>query len=63
MIEKCHMQYDKLGQLQTALGTDADGVTPRLHEQFGYAYDAAWNLQQRTKNALVQTFGVNNLNV
>ena len=37
-------------------------MTPRLQEQFGYAYDAAWNLAQRTNNALVQSFGVNNLN-
>ncbi len=33
-----------------------------MHEQFGYAYDAAGNLNYRTNNALVQTFGVNNLN-
>ncbi len=36
--------------------------TPRLQEQFGYAYDAAGNLNRRTNNALVQTFGVNTLN-
>jgi YD repeat-containing protein len=35
---------------------------PRRHEQFGYAYDAAGNLQSRTNNALVQAFTVNNLN-
>jgi len=33
-----------------------------LQEQFGYAYDAAGNLNRRTNNALVQTFGVNTLN-
>jgi len=33
-----------------------------LHEQFGYAYDAAGNLNYRTNNALTQTFAVNNLN-
>jgi RHS repeat-associated protein len=33
-----------------------------LHEQFGYAYDKAWNLSYRTNNALIETFGVNNLN-
>jgi RHS repeat-associated protein len=33
-----------------------------LHEQFGYAYDGAWNLNYRTNNALIETFGVNNLN-
>jgi hypothetical protein len=26
------------------------------------AYDAAWNLQQRTNNSLVQAFNVNSLN-
>ena len=41
---------------------ESDGTTPRLHEQFGYAYDAAWNLNQRTNDALVQTFTVNSLN-
>jgi hypothetical protein len=29
---------------------------------FGYGYDAAWNLNYRTNNALVQTFNVNSLN-
>jgi hypothetical protein len=37
-------------------------VTNRWQEQFGYAYDAAGNLNQRTNNALIQTFNVNNLN-
>jgi RHS repeat-associated protein len=57
--------YDNIGQLKKARGWEPDGQggqTPRLHEQFGYAYDAAWNLNYRTNNALVQTFGVNNLN-
>jgi RHS repeat-associated protein len=53
--------YDKIGQLQTAKGYEADN-TPRLQEQFGYAYDAAWNLSQRTNGYLVQTFNVNSLN-
>ena len=35
---------------------------PRLQEQFGYAYDKAWNLNERTNNALVQSFAVNNVN-
>ena len=48
-------------QLKTAKELENDG-TPRLHEQFGYAYDAAWNLSYRTNNALVQTFNVNSLN-
>jgi RHS repeat-associated protein len=62
--------YDGIGQLQAARGTDRaydysvyDYVeAPRKHEQFGYAYDAAWNLNRRTNNALVQSFSVNNLN-
>ncbi len=62
--------YDKIGQLKTAKGTDYvfdlgiyDYVTtPRLNEQFGYSYDAAWNLERRTNNALVQTFGSNSRN-
>ena len=57
--------YDSIGQLKRASGwepNDQGGQTPRLHEQFGYAYDAAWNLNYRTNNALVQSFGVNNLN-
>lgn len=54
--------YDAIGQLKTAQGFEADGVTPRLQERFGYAYDKAWNLSQRTNNALVQSFSVNNLN-
>jgi YD repeat-containing protein len=33
-----------------------------IDEYFGYAYDAAWNLNTRTNNLLVQTFSVNNLN-
>ena len=32
------------------------------HKQFGYAYDAAGNLQYRTNNALIQTFTVDPLN-
>jgi RHS repeat-associated protein len=47
--------------LLTAKGKEAGGTT-RLHEQFSYGYDAAWNLSKRTNNALVQAFNVNNLN-
>ena len=54
--------YDAIGQLQTAVGTEADASTPRLHEQFGYGYDAAWNLNRRTNNALIQTFNTDNRN-
>ena len=44
------------------LGKEAGGVTNRWQEQFGYAYDAAGNLNIRTNNALVQNFNVNSLN-
>src|SRR5207247_10748457 len=53
--------YDKIGELKTAKGYESGGSS-RLQEQFGYAYDPAGNLNARTNNALVQTFGVNNLN-
>lgn len=49
---------DKIGQLKTALGFESGG-TSRLHEQFGYAYDKAWNLNYRTNNALTETFSAN----
>jgi hypothetical protein len=38
--------YDSLGQLKTALGYESGG-TARLHEKFGYLYDAAGNLSKR----------------
>ncbi len=53
--------YDPASQLKAALGYESNGIV-RLHEQQGYAYDAAYNLKYRTNNALVQTFTVNNLN-
>lgn len=53
--------YDKIGQLKTALGSESGG-TPRLQEQLSYGYDSADNLNQRTANALVDTFNVNTLN-
>jgi RHS repeat-associated protein len=53
--------YDEIGQLKTAKGRDDSG-THRLHEQFGYVYDAAGNLNWRTNNALLQEFKVNDLN-
>jgi hypothetical protein len=33
-----------------------------LQEQFGYGYDKAWNLNERTNNALIQSFAVNDVN-
>ena len=53
--------YDLIGQLKTAVGREPTGAT-RMNENFGYFYDAAGNLNQRTNDALVQTFAVNNLN-
>ena len=54
--------YDNAGQLKTAKGAESGGTANRLQEQFGYAYDAAGNLNYRTNNALLDTFGVNSLN-
>jgi hypothetical protein len=53
--------YDALGQLATALGRDSFSLV-RPHENFGYTYDPAGNLDIRTKNALSQDFNVNDLN-
>jgi RHS repeat-associated protein len=53
--------YDNEGELVTAKAREAGGAN-RLQEQFGYAYDAAGNLNFRTNNALIQAFNVNNLN-
>ena len=36
--------YDNEGELKTAFGKEAGGTTNRWQEQFGYAYDAAGNL-------------------
>ena len=54
--------YDNMGELTEAIGREAGGTTNRLQEQLGYAYDAAGNLNQRTNNALIETFNVNTLN-
>ncbi len=54
--------YDNIGQLTTAQGFEAGGTPARLQEQFGYAYDKAWNLSYRTNNFLLETFAVNSLN-
>jgi RHS repeat-associated protein len=54
--------YNAIGSLISAAGKEAGGVTNRLHEQFGYDYDAAGNLSKKTNNALVETFSVNSLN-
>ena len=62
MSRDWYSDYDPLGQLKTALGKEAGGTTNRLHEQFGFGYDAAGNVNQRTNNALAQTFNVNAVN-
>jgi len=36
--------YDKIGQLQSALGKESGGTTNRWHERFYYGYDKAGNL-------------------
>jgi YD repeat-containing protein len=50
--------YDNIGQLESALGF-ASGGTPLSNDQRGYRYDPAWNLNARTNNGVVTTFGVN----
>jgi RHS repeat-associated protein len=55
--------YDNMGELLSARGKESGGSTTRLQEQFGYAYDAAGNLNYRTNNdALTESFNVNSLN-
>ncbi len=54
--------YDAIGQLKSVAGKESGGSPSRSQEQFGYAYDAADNLNYRTNNALLQTFNVDNLN-
>ena len=46
----------------TCRGANTSTIETRLWEQFGYAYDKAWNLSQRTNKALVQTFNLNSEN-
>ena len=54
--------YDRIGQLKAATGIEANGLTLRLHEQFGYNYDAASNLAARTNNSFVQSFSTDSVN-
>ncbi len=54
--------YDNIGQLLGAHGKESGGATNRMNEQFDYGYDAGGNLNFRTNNDLVQTFGVNDVN-
>lgn len=55
---KADYGYDPIGQLISAQAFEAGGA-PRLNEQFGYGYDAAHNLADRTNNTLVQAFTSN----
>jgi RHS repeat-associated protein len=54
--------YDNEGELTSALGKEAGGVTNRLQEQLTYGYDAAGNVQNVTNNGFVKNFTVNSLN-
>lgn len=54
--------YDNIGELKMAKGFEQGGATARLNEQYGYAYDAAGNLNYKTNNGFVLQFNVNNLN-
>jgi RHS repeat-associated protein len=54
--------YDNAGELTSAIAKEAGGTTNRWQEQFGYLYDAAGNLNNRTNYSLSQNFGVNTLN-
>ncbi len=53
--------YDRIGQL-TNVATASDFYGPPPLEQYSYAYDAAGNLTNRVKNALVQRFNTDSLN-
>src|SRR5208283_528264 len=53
--------YDSIGELTSALGTEAAGTPNRLQEQLKYGYDFTRNLNTRTNNTLVETFSVNGL--
>ncbi len=53
--------YDRIGQL-TNVATANDIFGPPPLEQYAYAYDAAGNLTNRVKNALVQRFNTDSLN-
>ena len=54
--------YDKIGQLQSALGMESGGTTNRWHERFFYGYDKAGNLSNRVQNVQTNVFSVDNRN-
>ena len=53
--------YDDVGQLYSARTYNA-AHAEITSQKFGYKYDPAFNLNERTNNAAVTTFVVNNLN-
>jgi len=60
--ERMGYTYDNIGQLKTATGKLSDGTTAWGTNKFGYAYDAAWNLTDRTNNGTPESFTVDSLN-
>ncbi len=54
--------YDKIGQVQSAIGYEPGGTTNRWHERFSYGYDKAGNLSNRVQNAQTNVFSVDILN-
>ncbi len=53
--ETLHYACDDNGQLVWAKGKEINGTPDRMHEQFGYAYDPAGNIQTCTHNALIRS--------
>ena len=53
--------YDNLGQLTTG-STFTAGGSPVNGQQFGYGYDAGWNLTSRATGSSTTTYTVNALN-
>jgi YD repeat-containing protein len=44
--------YDRIGQLKTAVGKESGGSINRVHERFGYAYDATTSAHAATSGAI-----------
>jgi RHS repeat-associated protein len=53
--------YDNIGQLTGVRTTNSAG-SEIAAERFGYLYDAAWNLNQKTNNTTVTVYSVDNRN-
>jgi RHS repeat-associated protein len=58
---KVDYTYDNAGEVRTARAYDGSG-TAVPSGNFGYGYDAGWNMLKRTNNTSVTTHTVNNLN-